>query len=283
LAERCKHIQHTGHNQLKGALENYSKEESDTDKSWADSIQNLSYLNSHKKKLEKLLMGRQFSGMVMELKRYRKVSPPVVAMVTTVQYLVDPYDQLLSNLENGFPQHPQPQADLWDLVRGQIAPATKNKNSATHMANSMIGKMTRYAPSNDLASLAFVEGIFKLYSVQVVKKASKVAELLSDWLLIIIELFKELSARSALQKQDEENDEKREIEANKDAEKENQLMERSLQKLNAELPSPVSPSKRSSVFGGNLSNNTATKRSMPNKFGLVSSDVDLVSLSSRIA
>ncbi|KAK3262939.1 hypothetical protein CYMTET_28233 [Cymbomonas tetramitiformis] len=197
-------------------VKNEDKKKDRAAKTFTDSIQNISYLNNHKNQLERLLMGRQFSGMVMELRRYRKVSAPVVAVVSAVQYLVDPSEDLMHHLEHGFPRNPQPQANLWDYVRGRIVPSVRTENRKSMIEQSMLGKMVQFLPKANREHKDYLDDMYILFTPKAIKKASKVAEVMNDWLIAILSLIKELLSKSSLETEERQRDLKLQESAHKE-------------------------------------------------------------------
>ncbi|KAK3257261.1 hypothetical protein CYMTET_33645 [Cymbomonas tetramitiformis] len=165
----------------------------------------LATLNGKKSALEKMLRGnRQLVGMLAELKRYNITSHTVVAIVSTLLMLLG--NELVTQMmmDKGLPApHLEFQLKaLWDAARSgmMISPkAAKRKGKADQVDDkqghgNMITQMIEFNPTVDFDSdvLEKIRSTISELSPEKVKKTSKAAGILYEWVLIVLELFSEI-------------------------------------------------------------------------------------------
>ncbi|KAK3240563.1 hypothetical protein CYMTET_49605 [Cymbomonas tetramitiformis] len=163
---------------------------------WAKSVDNIAWLGTQKRSLEKQIKTKTFMHMISELKRYSSVSPAVVGVVASIMMFVDRSDFLEEMLARGLPlDFPEMMRQLWNFTRQSLVmPKSSEKQG-------LLDKMISHTFKHDSVAQDFFEHFQNRFTREQVKKASRLANLLMDWLIVIVEASRTHSTKEAIEKQ----------------------------------------------------------------------------------
>eukprot|EP00240_Pyramimonas_obovata_P000231 CAMPEP_0118928972 /NCGR_PEP_ID=MMETSP1169-20130426/6104_1 /TAXON_ID=36882 /ORGANISM="Pyramimonas obovata, Strain CCMP722" /LENGTH=2048 /DNA_ID=CAMNT_0006871077 /DNA_START=211 /DNA_END=6353 /DNA_ORIENTATION=+ len=155
------------------------------------------YFNTHRQKIEKILMTRKYVNKVLELKRYRQVSEVIVGVVSCVVMLVDAKDiQLRELLKDGLPTHPNAIQELWIFLRAKLCKIetsnfsraktpSKTAGAPQVRTSSVFLQMQKYRPTLDPVVESYVRDTMAKYTRSHIKKAAALMDCLTDWIICV--------------------------------------------------------------------------------------------------
>lgn len=165
-------------------------------KGWASSVDDIAWLGSQKRTLEKQIKTKTFMHMMSELKRYSSASPAVVGVVAGIMMFVDRSEFLEETLAGGLPLgFPEMMRQLWNFMRRSLV---MPKNSGQP---GLLDKMISHTLKYDATAHAFYDDFESKFSREQVKKSSRLANLLMDWLIVIVEASRTHRTKEAIEKQ----------------------------------------------------------------------------------